>query len=318
MQNLKANDPKPVSNRFETPIAIFVFNRPTEAGRVFERVRDVRPKTLRIICDAARPGKYGEQEVVEEVLRVFENIDWDCDIKFNLADQNLGCRRRLQSGLDWVFNEFPEAIILEDDCLPEPSFFEFMQEKLQEFRFEKSVGLISGTNFQPFTASQARGHYFSALPHIWGWASWSRVWQSYESGAESWPHVNQHLMLKKVFPYRIYRQAWQEILDNIHLVNTWDYQLCFTLWRQEMLCVVPKVNLVTNIGLNSGGTHTKSEGAHFQNKVGRYLGSETNGRLQAPRRSVIRDFLELTVFRFHAARQMSVSAIMAKVLRRGR
>ena len=305
----------PEGNQFEMPIAIFVFNRPTETARVFARIRAVRPKTLRVICDYAREGKSGEGAAVAEVLQVFQGIDWPCDVQYNIAERNLGCRMRLQSGLDWLFDEFPEVIILEDDCLPEPTFFDFMRDKLHEFRENPNVGLVSGTNFQPLPRSRSTGHYFSELPHIWGWGSWARVWKNYEPDAASWATEDQATLLRRVFHYRIYRKAWQEILDNINVVNTWDYQLCFTLWRHKQLCVVPKVNLVTNIGLNEGGTHTRAASAHFQNRTGVYVRPELSRRSILQRKSRIRDFLELTVFRVHAARQMKMSELIQKALR---
>src|SRR5262249_20238987 len=131
-------------NQLETPVALLVFNRPETTRRVFEAVAAARPSHLLLIADRPRKDRACEAERCDEVRKIITAVDWACDVQTNFSDQNLGCRRRVISGLDWVFSLFEEAIILEDDCLPNPSFFSFCSELLTRYRNSEEIGMISG------------------------------------------------------------------------------------------------------------------------------------------------------------------------------
>ncbi len=289
-----------------------MFNRPQETRVVFDRIRAAKPEILLVISDGPREHVLGEREKNLDVLSIFDAVDWECEVLTNISDVNLGCRRRLQSGLDWVFEQVDYAIILEDDCLPADDFFPYMNTMLHEYKDSDEVGMVSGDNFLWPMRKKSNGYYFSNLPHIWGWGSWARAWRLYEPNADSWCTIDQAALLKKVFPYRIYQKAWREILETIHQVNTWDYQWCFTLWKNNLVSIVPKTNLITNIGLNEGGTHTLHASAHYQNPVGslKLLQNATRRRVKA---SKMRDLLELSVMRAHSARIIGVRGVLKKV-----
>src|SRR5690349_11830361 len=106
-----------------TPIVFLIFNRPDTTERVFSVIRQVRPLRLLVIADGPRDYKPGEEELCRQARAVIESVDWTCEVETNYSDVNLGCMRRISSGLDWAFNKVEEAIILEDDCLPNPTFF---------------------------------------------------------------------------------------------------------------------------------------------------------------------------------------------------
>ena len=128
----------------DTPVALIVFNRPEATRRVFAAVAAARPSRLLIVADAPRTDRPGERQRCEEVLKIVSAVDWPCTVETNLASENLGCRRRVKSGLDWVFSLVEEAIILEDDCLPDPSFFPYCSQLLERYRDCGQVGIISG------------------------------------------------------------------------------------------------------------------------------------------------------------------------------
>lgn len=302
-----------VQGYLDTPVALFVFNRPKETSLVFEKIREAKPRELLIISDGPRSSIAGERERNQLVLEITSRIDWDCRVRYNVSDINLGCRKRLQSGLSWVFSQVERAIILEDDCLPSRDFFEFMELTLAHYAKDESIGMVSGNNFLWPGRKKANGYYFSNLPHIWGWGSWSRAWSLYEPEASSWASQDQDELLKRVFFFKIFRSSWKSILDDIATVNTWDYQWCYTLWKNHLLSIVPKANLVENIGLNSGGTHTLHSDAHYQNQVGKLAVANLNLR-QRPKVSKFRDFLELTVMRFHSARQLTLRQIINRLI----
>lgn len=266
-----------------------------------------------VISDGPRANRPGEAAIVQETREIATSIDWDCELFTNFSDANLGCRERIQSGLDWAFGLVEEAIILEDDCLPEDSFFTFVSSMLREFRETKTVGMVSGTNYIPFHAgSRTSSYYFSKYPHIWGWGTWSDRWALYQKNAETWDQEKYQPVLREVFPYTIYRNAWTSILNGISNVNTWDYQWAWTFWYNDWLSIVPNTNLVTNIGLNGTGTHTTSSSSHPQLRTGQFL-SVKNRPLQSPARNKLNDFIELTYFRVFSAQHMNLQDWIRKV-----
>ena len=126
-----------------TPVAFLIFNRPETTARVFEAIRRVRPPKLLVVADGPRSDREGENEKCRAARSVIERVDWPCEVITNYADTNLGCRTRISSGLDWVFANVDEAIILEDDCLPDPSFFPFCEELLARYRDDDRIMIIA-------------------------------------------------------------------------------------------------------------------------------------------------------------------------------
>ncbi|MGC1799486.1 MAG: hypothetical protein WA701_03795, partial [Solirubrobacterales bacterium] len=185
---------------FRTPVAMLIFNRPETTARVFERVREARPPKLLVVADGPRADRPGEAGRCREARAVVEAVDWPCELMTDYSEVNLGCGKRISSGLDWVFDSVEEAIVLEDDCLPHPSFFRFCEELLKRYRAEERVVHVSGDNFQ--SAGRAGGavgrllrlagrswspsYYFSRYAHVWGWASWRRAWSDYDFEMTAW------------------------------------------------------------------------------------------------------------------------------------
>jgi hypothetical protein len=252
--------------RLTTPVAFFVFNRPETTRRVFERIAQARPSRLLLVADGARENRPEEAERCRQVREIISKIDWPCEVTRNFADKNLGCRARMSSGIDWVFHEVAEAIILEDDCLPDPSFFQFTQELLERYRDEERVMMIGGTNFQQDRNVTANSYYFSRYTHIWGWATWRRAWQGhYDVQMKKWPEFRQNSGLEKIFRDKKTVLYWTKIFDLMHAgkIDTWDYQLLFANFFHGTLAATPRVNLISNIGFGPGATHTL-EANNFQ------------------------------------------------------
>ncbi len=303
---------KSTQDNIKTPVVLIIFNRADTTRLVLDAIRKYAPDKLFIIADGPRQNVASDASACRSTRSVVSAIDWNCDVKRIYSEKNMGSRARIQSGLDEVFQQVDSAIILEDDCLPDESFFTFTSEMLNRYRATQGVGMISGNSYQPQIRQKSSKHYFSSLPHIWGWATWASRWEKYEKNAESWNRAEKDSLLAKVFFYKVYRTAWKRTLDSIATVDAWDYQWAYSLWAQNMYSVVPGVNLVQNIGLNELGTNTLSESSHFQNKRGRYIAPK-RVKSQSIRRSIFRDFLELSVFRIFAARHMSVEDWLTKI-----
>ena len=246
----------------QTPVALFIFRRPDTTAKVFTAIREAKPRRLLVIADAPRPERKGELECCMATRAIVERIDWPCEVSLNYAEENLGCRLRLSSGLDWVFQEVEEAIILEDDCLPHPDFFNFCEVLLDRYRGDTRIGQICGGNFQfNWQRTPEHSYYFSRYCHVWGWASWRRAWHDYDVHMSLWPQLRDAGWLGDMLgrEKRINRY-WAKVFDRVYRgeQDTWDYQLTFTNWVHNRLCILPNVNLVTNIGDGIDATHTVS------------------------------------------------------------
>jgi hypothetical protein len=243
---------------FETPVALFVFNRPDTTRRVFEVITDVRPARLLLVADGSRPGKAGEAEICQQVREIVARVDWPCEVSTNFAESNLGCRERMISGLNWVFSLVEEAIILEDDCLPDASFFPFCQELLERYRGNDRVAYISGCNIVQKYLKTSYSYFFSQIGGIWGWATWRSHWQRYERHLSDWPELRNEKILSEIFDQPKVVVFWTRIFDAMHEnggANTWDYQWLFTCLKNNSLIAVSSVNLVANIGYGQDATH---------------------------------------------------------------
>lgn len=241
----------------KTPVAFIVFNRPDTTGKVFEAIRQAKPPLLLVIADGARASKSGEAEKCAATRAIIDGVDWECEVRTNYSDVNLGCKRRVSSGLDWVFSEVEEAIILEDDCLPAPSFFLFCENLLEKYRYDERIAMISGDRFWDNQSNNA-SYQFSKYGGIWGWASWRRAWQQYDVEMKTWPEYKQSGLIDSFFDSDSERKFWSKIFDVAYSggIDTWDHQWVYSRWIQGGLDISPSLNLVSNIGFRPDGTHT--------------------------------------------------------------
>jgi len=254
-----------------TPVAMMVFNRPELAARVLAAVRAARPSRLLVVADGPRPDRPGEGELCARTrAAVLDAVDWPCEVETALSDVNLGCKRRISSGVDWVFRRVEEAIVLEDDCVPGPDFFGFCDEILERYRHDDRVMALTGCNFQFGRRRGDASYYFSHFIHVWGWATWRRAWAHYDVAMREWPAVRRGRWLRDAVGGRAAAAGWRWRFDLTHAgrVDTWDYQWLYQVMRRGGLVATPNVNLVTNVGAGPGGTHAGQEGPQFDQPAG--------------------------------------------------
>ena len=251
------------------PVAFFVFNRPELTARVFQRIREARPHKLLLVADGPRASRSDDAAKCAAARDIVSKVDWDCEVLKNFSDVNLGCKRRVSSGLNWVFEHCSEAIVLEDDCLPSRSFFHFCSELLAKFRDDERIMHVGAANFQP----QPRGepsYYFSRYAHIWGWATWRRAWKYYDVALASWPQRKRTNAFADLVQDQVELAHWSSIFDRVHggKIDTWDYQWQYACWSQRGLSIIPNANLVSNLGFGPDATHTTQTSAIAQNPLG--------------------------------------------------
>lgn len=246
--------------QFQTPILFLIFNRPNTTERVFQQIRAVRPCRLFVSADGPRTQNSGEDQRCAETRRIVGNIDWPCEITTNFSDVNLGCRKAVSSGIDWFFGQVEEGIILEDDCLPDLSFFSFCEALLAQYRDDSRVMHIGGVNFQNGNMRGEGSYYFSQLCHVWGWATWKRAWNKYDVDLSSYALALEQGKLAHAYALPAMERYWKKNLDLVYnkIKDTWDIQWQYGVSMEHGLAVIPNTNLISNIGFSAEATHTKN------------------------------------------------------------
>lgn len=236
-------------------ILFLVFNRPAPTYRVFQKIRDARPRRLYIAADGPRPEKHGEVERCEEVRSIVSQVDWECDVQYLFREKNLGCRRAVSEAITWFFDHEEAGIILEDDCLPAPQFFDFCAHALERWKDDPKVMHIGGHIVCERPGPAALG--LSHLVPIWGWATWRRAWALYDSDMQRISYLDK-LPLEAWYGAQsknVYR-AIRGIHDNN--IDAWGARWALSVVSREAFSILPQVNLISNIGFGEEATHTKS------------------------------------------------------------
>lgn len=239
-----------------------IFRRPSLTRQVFSAIRQAKPPRLFVVADGPRNEK--EKNLCEQTREITKLIDWDCEVLRNYSNTNLGCRNRISSGLDWAFGHVEEAIILEDDCLPHPSFFNYCESLLKRYRSDNRVMVISGSNFQEGKGETPYSYYFSKYNHCWGWATWSRAWKHWTFDKSKWAEFRDAGLMKSICSETKESDYWTHIFNKLFLEgipDSWAYAWTFSCWSQGGLTALPNVNLVSNIGFGKDATHTAVENA---------------------------------------------------------
>jgi len=244
-----------------TPLLFIVFNRPDTTQVVFEAIRKAKPQKLYIAADGARPNVKSDEENCEKVKAIVSKVDWDCDVKTLFREKNLNCGKAPSSAMTWLFENEEEGIILEDDCLPSSSFFLFCQELLDYYRDDTRVMHIGGNNFlNGWQKDHDYSYYFSRSGHIWGWATWRRAWQKFDFDISLYPKLKEKSYFDQFFMNsleRFYRlRKFDRTRERNGTADWWDYQWDFARFVNSGLAIVPKKNLVKNIGFGEDATHT--------------------------------------------------------------
>lgn len=243
------------------PVVLCGFNRPQLTARVFEVIRQWRPRDLYLILDGPRVGHPNDVELIEQVKTILRGVDWPCRVHRDFASANLGLKTRISGGLSSVFSTAEAAIILEDDCVPDLTFFRFAEELLERYRHTTEVGLIGGTSRLRGRWESEYSYGFSSDVRIWGWATWARTWNEFISSGNldsSWD-ADIRRRLVQGFPKGARRSAIASMVESAGDLDSWALPFAIHCRSRSYLSVVPEVNLIENVGFGALSTHTKFE-----------------------------------------------------------
>lgn len=244
----------------DVPVALFFFARPELLKVTFLKIRQLRPSILFLIQDGPRQNKPNDATKINDCRAIVDCIDWECKVFKNYSDLNLGCGLRVKSGISWAFENVDRLIIIEDDCVPGDSFFEFCQEMLERFKYDQRISMISGMNHVGIYEHTPYDYFFSEGGTIWGWATWKRVWDNidYEMSWLNDPDAVRLISNKYGSDYVKTGLNKKKIIDEGGILTSWSYQHGINMLLHDGLIIIPKFNLVTNIGIGENGNHSAS------------------------------------------------------------
>ena len=233
-----------------TPVLFLIFNRPDNTQRVFDEIRKAQPQHLFVAADGPRASVAGEADRCHATRAIIQQVDWECEVTTLYRDRNLGCGKAVSQAISWFFEQVAEGMILEDDCVPHPSFFYFCQEMLRYYRFDTRVMHISGSNFQ---FGQVRGdgsYYFSRVANVWGWATWRRAWNVYDFNIKSYLKLLEDNILSDIFDTKSMAKWHARTFGNVYhrTWDNWDQQWIYAFYTNHGLSIIPNKNLITNVG----------------------------------------------------------------------
>lgn len=242
------------------PVAVMMFNRPDSTKRVIQAVLNTRPRAVYLIADGPRPDHPYDVDSCERVRQIATEPEWSCPVHTLFAPTNMGLKNRFVSGLDWLFDHEDQAIILEDDCVPDPSFFRYCTELLERYHNDERVGMISGNNFLRGETVSDDSYFFSTDPRIWGWATWSRVWlEARDVSMDKEWRAEEVINASRSLSSLSRQRAMRSMAKSIESLDAWDVPFVLHLLSGGYVNAIPRVNLVTNVGFGAQSTHTKFE-----------------------------------------------------------
>lgn len=235
------------------PVLICGFNRPDCLAMVVSTVKIAAPKELFLSLDYPREGRPNDVPGYEACKKIFEHIDWPCEVHRNYAEKNLGCGKRMQSAITWAFEHVDRVIILEDDCVPHPSFFRFCAELLEYYKDDTRVGMIAGHDehlHMDKVETYGDSYYFDRMTSIWGWATWRRAWAKFDSEMSDWPFIRDNDILDNIWHNKHFSRCHRNWGDKLYFKrqNTWAGKWSMTMYRENWLSIHPCRNLISNIG----------------------------------------------------------------------
>lgn len=257
----------------DIPVLLIFFNRPSSFEKVFEKVKEARPSKIFLACDGARIGN-DDAEKIAQCKTIAESIDWNCELYKNYSEENIGCGMRPQTAITWALSIVDRIVILEDDCVPEISFFNYMYELLEKYKDDERIGMISGLNHLQSWNCGNYDYCFTKNGAIWGWGTWRRVWEKYDYSVSLIKDEHAQKLLKNNFRNKTAKKSrikgWKKtntLVETNKKLSYWDIQFGFLKNAQSYLAIVPKNNLICNIGVGADSTHA-TKVSHFKWKKG--------------------------------------------------
>ncbi len=257
-----------MKSQITSPILLIAFNRPDTTRIVFDKIRQVKPQNLYVAVDGPRNNKDGEDTLINEVCEIVQKVDWDCEAKYLIRENNLGCKHGVSSAISWALKDEDRVIIIEDDVVAVPAFFNYAEELLEKYKDDHRIAMISANNYTPIRTIDS-DYLFTKYGHIWGWATWKRVWDKFDIEL---PYLKNDIENEYLYTTDISKneaQYFHKYATNIlnlmedNAINAWGPQFAYYRIRNNLLSIIPKVNLASNIGVISSRSNNKKKNIYW-------------------------------------------------------
>lgn len=248
----------------DIPVLLITYNRKDNALKVLERLRKAGVSILYIAGDGAKENEQDKEKVMRTREAIQKAVDWKCNVKYRFSEKNQGCKYGPVNAINWVFEREEYAIILEDDIIPNLSFFSFCGELLERYKDREDIMMVSGCNIMSRTESVKESYFFEPLATTWGWATWRRAWNKYDLAMQGWEEMKKEKVLEELF-LRDTAFSLKRDFENVAVNDRdiWDYQWQYTMIKNGGYGIVPKYCMIQNIGFDDkDATHT--DGAPFK------------------------------------------------------
>ncbi len=262
-----------------SPVLLIVFNRPDHTAAILEVLRVVRPKRLYVAADAPRPKVAEDVRRCAETLALFDHLEW-CVVKRKVNDANLGSHTTIPNAVDWFFESETSGIVLEDDCVPNVSFFRYCDELLEKYESDERIMWINGSNVGYSVEDDALTYQFSVYPISWGWASWRRAWSKFDQRSRPLHGISEDALARNAGHSLLGRLYWKLILEYAYTHKNWDYRWIYACWLNNGLACTPLTNMITNVGFGPDAVHCRRK----DDPRGYIPTSEVIGRIAGPKR----------------------------------
>lgn len=249
--------------QFDIPVVLFFFKRKETTLQIIERLSFIKPCKIYLISDGPR-NENEKMQIIECRKAVEASINWECQIIKNYADHNKGVYDRIGKGASWVLSKEETAIFLEDDNLPEITFFEYCKELLEKYKDDTRVLWICGTNYlEEYEPEDGSSYVFTRHLMPCGWASWSHKFIKFYDGDMKLLNDNKILRrLRNVYDdKRLYRQQVRSVISEYNKLNfegkptSWDFQMALSIRANNLFGISPMYNQIENIGVDEFSIH---------------------------------------------------------------
>lgn len=237
-------------------VALIFFARPDVLSETFKAIEILKPKKLFLIQDG--PRNVEDDLKIRKCRKIVEKISWDCQVFENYSTINLGCGKRVHTGIDWAFQHVDKLVILEDDCVPSTSFLSFCTELLNKYETDLRIDMICGMNHLNIYNKSKYDYFFCSGGSIHGWATWKRVWEKIDYSMEFLDDDDAVRLLKKKYGRLLVKKGFQlrEKLNQGRPLSSWSYQRGVNAYLNSGLSIVPRVNLIKNIGITEDSANS--------------------------------------------------------------
>lgn len=251
---------KKYPSRIDVAVLLIFFARPEQTKQVFEQIRCARPSKLYLYQDGARENRPDDIENIRKCREIVSNIDWECQVYTLYQPKNFGCDPSEYLAQKWMFGTEEMGIVLEDDDVPSQSFFSFCKELLEKYKYDERINMICGMNNTEVSEHTPYSYLFSISGSITGWASWKRVideWKDYVD------FVNDEYAIKQFHDrYRYFMDTKRYVKrckqHNASGIAHYESILGSNARLNSRLNIVPKYNMISNIGITENSTHSVS------------------------------------------------------------